>query len=301
MTEKEIEKIKQTLTKAFNKIIFDEANHKYYVDGIELISTTTSLKIFSEEFDTERMAELSAQKYNKNNPNKPKKTAAWFKKEWRKKQKDASTKGTRVHFYAEQYPNLVEPICDQERGVEEWFKTLDKKYVVLFCEFRMYNLDIKKAGTADLILLNTETGKLIIGDWKTNDTNIFQVYAKKKMKAPFEKLFDNSYNKYCLQLSLYQLMIESNTPYEIEDRWLIWLRQGNYHNLDQEKDPKYYTIESVNCDNEKDYFKQFNLPTYKDILKTNTQEKKKIKKKLTVKKLGAKLKRSIFSNNKKVK
>jgi hypothetical protein len=296
-----IEKVKETIKKAFDKIIFDEKNHKYYVDGIELISATTSLKNFSEEFDTERMSELSAQKYNKNNPNKPKKNAEWFKREWRKKQKEAAKKGTRVHLYAEQYPNLAEPICNQEKGIQEWFNTLDKKYVILFSELRMYDLNIKKAGTADLILLNTETGKLVIADWKTNNTNIFQVYAKKKMKAPFEKLLDNSYSKYCLQLSLYQLIIELNTNLEVEDRWLVWLKEGDYFNLEEDKDPKYYSIQEVKCDNEGIYYKQFSLLSYKDDLKLSINEKKVIKKKLTVKKMGAKLKKSIFSKNKKSK
>jgi hypothetical protein len=299
MIEKQIKKIKDLINQTFNKIIFDEENHKYYVDGIELTSATTSLKNFSEEFDTERMAELSAQKYNKNNPNKPKKTAEWFKREWRKKQKEAATRGTRVHLYAEQYPNFVEPICNQERGIEEWFNTLDKKYIILFSELRMYDLNIKKAGTADLLLLNTETGKLIIADWKTNNTNILQTYAKKKMKAPFDKLLDNSYNKYCLQLSLYQLMIESNTPFEVEDRWLVWLKEGDYFNLELDKDPKYYSIDCIKCDKEGTYYKQFSLPNFKNDLKLSINQKKIVKKKLTSKKMGAKLKKSIFSKNKK--
>jgi hypothetical protein len=31
-------------------------------------------------------------------------------------------------------------------------------------ELKMYDTDVKKAGTADLILLNKKTGKLIIAD-----------------------------------------------------------------------------------------------------------------------------------------
>ena len=68
----------------------------------------------------------------------------------------------------------------------------------------MYDVKSKKAGTIDLILLNKETGKLIIVDWKTNFANLIQCYGNKKLKAPFKHVHDSKLNKYKLQLSTYK-------------------------------------------------------------------------------------------------
>mgnify|MGYP000267151269 CR=1 FL=1 len=94
-------------------------------------------------------------------------------------------------------------------------------------------------------------------------------------------------------------MIETNTPFEVEDNWLIWLKEGDHNVLEEDKDPKYYTIENVKCDKEGSYYKQFSLPTYKELLKENHTAKKKVKKKLTSQKMGAKLKKEIFTKTKK--
>ena len=58
-------------------------------------------------------------------------------------------------------------------------------------------------------------------------------------------------------------------------------------------------ILTPNKHKEGSYYKQFSLPTYKELLKENHTAKKKVKKKLTSQKMGAKLKKEIFTKTKK--
>ena len=122
----------------------------------------------------------------------------------------------------------------------------------------------KRAGTADKILLNTETGNLVIQDWKTNSTNILQVYNNKKLKEPFDKLPCNALNKYAIQLSTYQKMIENNTDLKVEALWITWLKQGDYTILDEGKDEKKYKIIKTQADIDHALFKQFNVNSLAD-------------------------------------
>lgn len=263
-----IEELRSTLKSKFNNLIFDEASHTYVIENQNLLSVTTSLKDFSKPFDEFSMAELVAQKYNKENPTKPPRNALWYRKYWKLKREEASAKGTRVHQYAEQYPNFTESTCEQERGVLEWFNNLNTDiYEVVFMEFRLYCKTIKRAGTLDLLLYNKLTGKLVIADWKTNNTSLLQVYNKTKLKKPFTKLYDTSLNKYSLQLSLYQLMIENNTEFKVEDRWIIWLKDENYLVLDEGKDATKYHVDKVKASVIGKLYKQFNVPYRGEELK----------------------------------
>ena len=288
------EQAKQLIIKAFEGLIFDEATHTYQINGISYISVTTSLKSFYNDFDEFAMAQFTADKYNRENPNKLPRTAMWYRHYWKLKRNEASAKGTRVHKYAELYPELTDPTCNQEKGVKEWFDNLDKDtYEILFMEKQMFCHKLKKAGTADLLLFNKKTGNIVIADWKTNNTSLLQVYDKKKLKKPFNKLYDNSLNKYKLQLSTYQAMIENNTTLKIEDRWIIWLKEGNWNQLDEGKNETKYIIEQINPSVETTYYKQYNVESYaKEINlyeeKFNKVVKKKFKKPSKIKSLFAK-------------
>lgn len=64
----------------------------------------------------------------------------------------------------------------------------------------------------------------------THNTNqdLFKNYKGKKLLAPFNDLDDSPFNKYQLQLSLYQILFEQ-VGYKIKDRALIWIKpNGNY-------------------------------------------------------------------------
>lgn len=70
----------------------------------------------------------------------------------------------------------------------------------------------------------------------THNTNIdlFKNYKGKTLLAPFDNLLDSPYNKYQLQLSMYQLLFEQ-CGFEVESRRIIWLKpNGTYENFKTE-------------------------------------------------------------------
>lgn len=59
----------------------------------------------------------------------------------------------------------------------------------------------------------------------THNTNIdiFKNYNNQKMLTPFEHLLDNPYNKYQLQFSYYQILVEQIEGIKVSSRKLLWL------------------------------------------------------------------------------
>ena len=98
----------------------------------------------------------------------------------------------------------------------------------------MYHKEELYAGTADGTLYNTITGKYILIDYKTN-IDIFKNYKGQTMLAPFEHLLDSPFNKYQIQLSYYQILLEQISGIEVSSRKLVWLRPtGEYELYDTE-------------------------------------------------------------------
>lgn len=264
-----IDNIIKDLKETFKELVFDEKKHQYKVKGKKLVSVTTYIKNYCKPFDEKFMADACAKKWNKENP-KNKKSALTFRKEWSKKKNDACDFGTGVHSYAEQYPNFNEPKDNHELGIKEWFSNLDtNRYKVVFSEFRVYDYKQGKAGTMDLLLYDVETNTLVIADWKTNAKNLLQIYNGAKLLEPFNNLYDNSLNHYKLQLSQYQSIIESNTKYKVSQRWVIWLKEGQWNVLDEGKTSPKYKIDIQPPTIETTYYKQFNVEDYSHILTNN--------------------------------
>ena len=219
-----IEQIRQTIQEAFSDITFEEYYHTYKrSSGVILPSVSSKVKNHYNEFQADSMAEICAMAYNKKNDDK--KTKQDFLNEWKLKGKESREKGTKIHKFASCYPNLQEPIIDEEHGVLQYYKKLPKKYEVVLLEFPLYSDDF--AGTPDKILLNKKTGNLVISDWKTGN-DLMKNYKEQKLKYPFDDLLDNPFNRYSIQQSLYKILLESKTPYKVEECWLIHLKDKSF-------------------------------------------------------------------------
>lgn len=236
----QIEEVKQNIKNAFANIRFNKENHQYVYQGVILESSSAFRSEFENSFESYFSAESKYKSNLKHNPN-TKKTAAYYRERWDLLGQEARTRGTRVHLFSETYPDFDEPSCDKERGVVDFFEQLNPKYVLIFQELIMFDAEFYKAGTADMIFLNTETGNLVIGDWKTNDKSVFECYKNKKLKGEFSSYKDTGYNKYSMQMSHYQYILEKCTDYKVEDRWLIWLSTSS-----KVKDNKDYSYQKIN-------------------------------------------------------
>jgi len=215
-----INKIKLTLENYFSKLVFDEKNHKYFVNNKGLKSVSHFLESFYEKFDADKISEIVA--------NKRGITKEEVLQEWEDIKNKACSQGTLAHLFGETFQKTgKKPSNGFEEAIVKFWNNLPTHIIVVKFELQMYSETYGIAGTADIILYNTLTGKFILADYKTN-RDLFKNFASKKLLYPFNFLLDNPYNKYQLQLSSYQILFEL-VGYEIESRRIIWIKpDGNY-------------------------------------------------------------------------
>lgn len=286
----ETNKLRNKINIAFSGLSFDEETHTYMLNGKQLISTTTYLKRFSEAFNSYHASEAKGRKKLKENAN-DNRTGLYYRQRWKLIGNEASMMGTRVHLFSECFPNFDYPMDWREQAVLDFYEWLPDNYVVLFLELRVYDESTLHAGTVDGLLLNKDTGNLVIFDWKTNKRNINEVYNNKKLSGDFSNMYNTNLNKYTIQLSDYANVIQTNTDLKVEERWIVWLRQKPVNKKDKDRNDK-YTIKRVKVDVNKPNFKLYKV---KDVTKKIDKNYKKNRAELKEKSKPAKVAQGLFS------
>ena len=209
----------------FKKIKFVDKNHTYWKEGTQLPSFSSLLSKLYEPFDSNTIVPKYAKKNNF--------TETQVKSAWNTQNTKETLEGSRVHDFAEMYvtqkylknmspDKCVLPQSSQDLGVIAWWNNVGSKYKICSLEQVMGN-DIF-CGTADILLwLDEEFKQVIIADYKSNK-DIFKDSFGKRLYYPFEFLEDTPYNKYQIQLSAYQVLLE-DAGYTVMDRILIWLNK----------------------------------------------------------------------------
>jgi len=208
---------KKKIKEYFKDLIFDEEPHTYYHKGIEVpISVSGVIADFYEPFDSEK----HSKNYAKRNGMSQEDVLAM----WKEKADIACFDGTRVHWFAEQYVDKrwILPKCKKEEAVLNFWNSLPSHFVPVLLEARMYHFTYNFAGTADIVVKDLRDNSLVIMDFKTNSTDMFANKSRKWMQDPFCSLLETSFNKYQIQLSLYQLLLEQ-TGFKVSNRVLIHL------------------------------------------------------------------------------
>jgi ABC-type transport system substrate-binding protein len=216
-----IEDLIEKINLSFKDLEFEEKRHLYKANGKLLTSTSNMIKQFVPEFNEKEVAAS----YAKKNGIKVNDVLL----EWKTKRDKATTNGTKVHLFAEKYieDNSIIPTCRQEEAVKKFINDYihSGKYSVITTELQMYSSKYKYAGTADLPLLDNETGDVIIADYKTNE-NLDKQYGY--LLEPFAYTPNTPYSKYQIQLSYYQILLEQIVSNPIK-RMIVWLkRDSNY-------------------------------------------------------------------------
>lgn len=222
----------------FKEIKFDEASHSYTVKGKNLKPVSYVLKDFQEPFDEQKMAFLVA-----------KKKGVSIKEvldDWHKKRDDSCELGTNAHAFAENYVKTREgkPSNGYEKAMQTYLDKMPHYVVPLCTELQMYSEKWGIAGTADLMFYDSKKDNIILRDYKTN-LDLFKNYKGKRLLAPFDDLEDNPFNKYQLQLSLYQILFEQ-TGFKIENRALIWVKEDGTYEIYRTNDYRDRLIEHLN-------------------------------------------------------
>ena len=208
----EIQRIKEY----FKDLSFDEDTHKYFVKGNQLATSVSGvIKKYVDEQDFDVIASRLDAKFNFEE--------GTHKRLWKYKADAACALGTSVHYFGElyQFNRDLKPRNGFEEAIVKWWASLPEHIVPAFSELQMYHNDYMFGGTADIILYNKNTGKFIIADYKTNE-DLFKNFKGKKLKGVFSNLLEHGYNKYQVQFSLYQILLEQ-TGVEVEKRCLIHL------------------------------------------------------------------------------
>lgn len=212
------------------KIKFIEESHKYYDEdtGKELISVTTLLHKYCNEFPEDEAATKYAAKRNLNKED--------VIKQWREYNKQSTEYGSMVHLTLENYlkENKLPDTLKEKKLIENFDKlnlvTSDKEE--LLSEYRVYHPEALICGTMDLGILNKEDKIIKIRDFKTNRRGIDFVSEKnpmyyKYMKPPLEHYHDSNYYHYQLQMSIYGYFWELR-GYTVGDMQILWINPDTY-------------------------------------------------------------------------
>lgn len=219
-----LEHIKNT----FKGLEFVEETHTYYVEGQALKKSVSGvIKDYVEEVDFELKAkEIDGRK------GLPEGTTSTM---WRYNSELSCAKGTKAHYFGEIYAfhRSIKPTDGLEEAIVKFYEELPSNIIVVDVELCMYHKELMIGGMADILLFDTNTGLYHIADWKSN-ADLFKNFRGKKLLAPFNNLLDNSFNKYQMQFSFYQVMFEQ-TGFKVGSRKLIHIKpDGTYEWYDTE-------------------------------------------------------------------
>ena len=242
----EVTEIRNKILTEFQGLEFVDEGHKYFLGNTELESVSSVVSKYEHEFDEVAQSIRYAEKHGE--------TPEYWRDQWKFTNLKATVTGTQVHAYAESlawmqigHPENITPdnkykyIEDkgwliptrhkEEAALKFWNEFPDNMHVVL-PETRVYNVGntIKYAGTFDLLVYYQNKTKpdksgLMILDWKTN-ADIYKDYSRmnnKMMYPPFEKMYDEPFGGYTLQLTLYNMALEK-IGLKVIGRRIVWLK-----------------------------------------------------------------------------
>lgn len=212
--QEKIDDLRDRLEAAFAKLIFEEEGHKYTIRGKKIPSTSAKLKNFYPEFNSNIAFYVAGKGKYKGQ------SGIEILLRWEEKARVAAEFGTKVHKFGEEYPiRPIKPSNNAELGIVQWWMDMPEHIHFVIPELTMYSDVYKFGGTADIILYNEKDDSIIIADYKTN-ADLFKSYNK--MYEPFADMENNSFNKYQLQFSHYQMCLEEK-GFNVSRRLLIHL------------------------------------------------------------------------------
>jgi len=230
------------------RITFDEASHKYTIDGSRYdISCTGFVHSFFGHFDADEIIKkmmssrnwkpggASYEKYKDMTPDE-------IKQLWADSGAEASGAGTRMHLDVEHYYNaapagnlMVGSMVGEWEPLEskEWdyFMAYEKQWripqglVPFRTEWLVFNDEIRLAGSIDMVYAKPD-GTYAIYDWKRSKEIKFDNKWQKGL-APIEHLDDCNYWHYSLQLNNYRRILEKFYGVVVSELALVILHPNN--------------------------------------------------------------------------
>lgn len=244
--------IPSELFTAFNDVTFYDEPHKYYHKKNELISVTTLIHKYQEEFN-----EIYWSEYKSNELNI---SPFEIKRAWSFINRKGTIKGSAIHNYAEnlflnkkyEYPkDLIlnefgfDPILKEyeitKKHVDNFYFNAQNKLIPIKTEFVLYDIENLVGGMLDMLFYNVKSKEFQIWDYKTNKN--FTQFNKNGNKLLYELdiLDDCDLNIYSLQLGIYKYIIEKYIPIKLGKSYLAWFSHNNdNYKVIECKDLSYY-------------------------------------------------------------
>lgn len=215
------------------RISFYPENHVYIVDNMPLPSASTIISKFFPEFDTEywsrrkAIERLTAEGEELSEVNILR-VADEIAIGWRVKGEKAAQEGTFLHEQIEKYYLNQDYERTAEFDLFEEFVETNKDITPYRTEWRIFDEDYGIAGTIDLISKNGNGFEIY--DWKRSK-KVMNIETEKPITdnpwqsgiGKLSDIPDTSYNRYCLQQSLYRYILENKYDLEISNMYLIVL------------------------------------------------------------------------------
>ena len=232
---------------AFNDVTFYDEPHKYFLDGKELISVTTLIHKYQEEFQEDFWADIKGRQHDLT-PNQ-------VKRAWQFINKKGTIKGSAIHDYAEnmfqnkefEYPLQTimnefgfDPVLPEyetsKKHVNEFYEKVRGKLIPIRTEFVVYDRESLIGGMLDMLFYNIKAEEFQIWDWKTNKKFIREEKSRHLINE-LCMIEDSDLEVYSLQLELYKYIIEKNTGMKLGKSYIVWFSHNN---------PTYEIIETKN-------------------------------------------------------
>jgi hypothetical protein len=237
----------------FNDVEYHDEPHEYLVDGKKLISVTTIIHRYQEEFAEDYWSRTKAEEYSLSQKE--------VLRGWEFINKKGTVKGSAIHDYAEsKFLNKVFPYPKQLILDEFGFDPIEKEYditkdhvdnfyndvrgklIPIRPEFVVYDRETLIGGMVDMLFYNVKAKCFQIWDWKTNkkfteiqvDENGNRTKNKNtvagrsdRLKGSLFTIYDNDMEIYSLQLAMYKYIIEKNTGIKLGDSYIVWFSHNN--------------------------------------------------------------------------
>lgn len=201
----------------FTGLTFNEELHKYFINGKLLEGSVSKIvERFHLQFEKEKISYFIAKSKGI--------TQEEVLKEWEENNKKSIIKGNKIHKFCENYfynkSTIPETLYDKYAVM--LFHEIPNHIIPIAPEIKMYHKEYLFPGTMDLLLYNTKKDKYIIVDYKSNE-DLYKNYRGQKLLEPFNNYLDTPLNKYKIQLSLYQILIEQIPDIKVENRAIFWI------------------------------------------------------------------------------
>ena len=243
--------IPNKLFTSFNDITFYDEPHKYYINNKELISVTTLIHKYQEDFDEEFWSDYKSNELNI--------SPRIIKRAWNFINKKGTIKGSAIHDYAEnlfqnkifEYPKQLilnefgfDPVLNEylttKKHVDRFYNDVHNKLIPIRTEMVVYDKESLIGGMLDILFYNIKTKEFQIWDWKTNK----KFSKENKSKHLLDKLCvleDCDLETYSLQLGMYKYIIEKITGIKLGKSYIVWFSHNNdNYEIIETKDRSYY-------------------------------------------------------------